>query len=878
MASLMVRRSWLIPLLLLLAGLGFTLAARLQAEEDLHQIKQDKLDYRANEITTNIQLRLKSYEQVLLGASGLFAAAGSVDRNQFRTYVEKLNLAQSFPGIQGVGFGQLIPPAERQLHVERIRSGGFPNYALRPAGEREIYTSIVYLEPFDWRNQRALGFDMYSEQVRRSAMRQAWEQGVTTISGKVTLVQETDKDTQAGFLMYVPVFRNGSRQNTAGERIANLLGWTYSPFRMNDLMKGILGKQYGETAANIDLEIYDGSVVSPKAQLYDSSRVGQGRESIIRVFHASRTVEFGGHVWTVVVHALPEFEQQAATDRTHLIGNIGVMLSILIASLAWMLLNGRAHAVALAKNMTARLRAGEAELRKVSGLNQAILDSANYAVISSDVDGVIHTFNRAAERMLGYHKEDVVGKTTPAIFHDALEVTRHAEDLSRELGMPVAAGFDAFIAKARLGLADECEWSYIRKDGSSFPVLLSVTALKGDSGEITGYLGVGQDISESKRTQVIMDNLHKEMRLLLESTGEGIYGIDIHGNCTFINGAAARMLGYEVTEMIGRNTHQQIHHHHVDGSPYAVDDCPIYQALHARQPQRVEDEVFWRKDKTALPVEYASYPIVDCGKITGAVITFSDISSRRKMEIMKSEFISTVSHELRTPLTSIHGALALLAGGVAGELPAAAKPLIDVAKKNSQRLILLVNDILDMEKLEAGKMEFDIQPVKLDQLLKQALEANHAYAEQYKVSFELEEDLTEVMVKTDANRLLQVFANLLSNAAKFSPSGGKVLVAIKRAGANIRVEVTDHGPGVPDEFKDRIFQKFAQADSSDTRHLGGTGLGLSITKAMVENMGGSIGFDSQPQVRTTFYVEFAEWHDDEMGAGVNGIQPAKPGS
>ncbi len=236
-------------------------------------------------------------------------------------------------------------------------------------------------------------------------------------------------------------------------------------------------------------------------------------------------------------------------------------------------------------------------------------------------------------------------------------------------------------------------------------------------------------------------------------------------------------------------------------------------------------------------------------------------SVAEKANLAKSDFLSIVSHELRTPLTSIRGALALVAGEVVGELPAAVKPLVDIAHKNSERLILLVNDLLDMEKIEAGKMEFNASPVKLMPLLKQALVGNHAYAEQYQVSYELESELPEAMVSVDSNRMMQVFSNLLSNAAKYSPAGGKVLVAVERIGRRIRVAVKDSGPGIPDEFKDRIFQKFAQADSSDARKKGGTGLGLSIAKAIIEQMGGSIGFDSQPNVQTTFYVELPEWFE-----------------
>lgn len=242
------------------------------------------------------------------------------------------------------------------------------------------------------------------------------------------------------------------------------------------------------------------------------------------------------------------------------------------------------------------------------------------------------------------------------------------------------------------------------------------------------------------------------------------------------------------------------------------------------------------------------------------------ITEREKVERMKSEFISVVSHELRTPLTAIFGSLDVLAGDLKGKLPEQAKVLVDIAHKSSQRLILLVNDILDMDKIEVGKMEFDMRPVNIIPLLEQALQGNRAFGEKFNVSYGIESALSEAMIKADSNRLLQVFANLLSNAAKFSPVGGKVLVAVSRVGERIRVEVKDNGIGIPDEFNDRIFQKFFQVDSANTRKKGGTGLGLSITKSLVEQMGGSIGFASQPNVLTTFFVEFQSWHGNAVSA------------
>ncbi len=212
---------------------------------------------------------------------------------------------------------------------------------------------------------------------------------------------------------------------------------------------------------------------------------------------------------------------------------------------------------------------------------------------------------------------------------------------------------------------------------------------------------------------------------------------------------------------------------------------------------------------------------------------------------IKSEFLATMSHELRTPLTSIQGALGLLLGGVAGQLLEKAAALIEIAHRNSDRLVRLINDILDIEKIEAGKMVFDLRRHDLTLLIQQAIETNKAYAGTFGVTlvFQAPDDGGEVLV--DADRFAQVLANLLSNAAKFSPEHGAVEVSCTRIEDRIRIVVADHGPGIAEEFRPRLFEKFSQADSSDTCQKGGTGLGLSICKAIVEKMGGEIGYETR---------------------------------
>ncbi|HQS56871.1 MAG TPA: GAF domain-containing protein [Gallionellaceae bacterium] len=334
-------------------------------------------------------------------------------------------------------------------------------------------------------------------------------------------------------------------------------------------------------------------------------------------------------------------------------------------------------------------------------------------------------------------------------------------------------------------------------------------------------------------------------------TTNGVIITDIEGRAEWINEGFSRITGYTLEEMRGRKPG-----HLLQGE--ATDPKVVASISEALAQQKHFDVELINYSKTGLPfwVQISCNPLLDAaGNLQGFMAIESDVSERKRMERMKGEFVSTVSHELRTPLTAISGALGLLAGGALGGLTGNIKKMVDIAQQNSQRLTFMINDLLDIEKLTAGKMDFDMQIQALMPLVEQAIEGNRTYVGDRHVRMHLTHT-ADVAVRVDNQRLLQVMANLLSNAIKFSPDDGSIELAVQAIDQTVQISVTDHGPGIPAVFHPRIFQKFAQADSSDTRQKGGTGLGLAITQQLVERMGGRIGFDSTEGKGATFYIEF----------------------
>lgn len=296
---------------------------------------QAEFSFKSKEIKRLIEGRILSYEQVLNGAKGLFMASESITREEFKTYVAALKLDLMFPGIQGVGFSVIVPPSKRDDFIKKIRAEGIESFDITPMNMRDFYTSIVYLEPFNERNKRAIGYDMFSEENRREAMQSARDKNSVAISGKVTLLQEYDNNTQSGFLMYLPIFDKSIKNETLQERREHIKGWVYAPFRINDFMHGL--NEYENN--DFDIEIYDNGVVSKKSLMYD--RFANNEKSL---YSSDITINVAGRNWTLLIKSTPIFEAKVDLEKANILLLAGAVFSLFLFYIFWQMVNIKEYA------------------------------------------------------------------------------------------------------------------------------------------------------------------------------------------------------------------------------------------------------------------------------------------------------------------------------------------------------------------------------------------------------------------------------------------------------------------------------------------------------------------------------------------------------
>lgn len=842
-------RFQLVPLIILLGGLliGGFIGMRTQVDNVAHA--EETFSYMAQRAANQIQRRLGSYEYGLRGARGAVIGAGDdkVNREVFRRYAQSRDIDREFPGARGFGFIRRVPETQAADFVSAARTEGRPNFNIKEIqphqGEHFV---IQYIEPVE-RNVPAVGLDVASESNRRNAALRAMHSGEVAITQPIKLIQ-TGGDTHNGFLILLPVYRNGLPLDTEAARIRACFGWVYAPIQIDEVMADF---DYRE--GQFALALHDPTTTAPLRNFFDST----GYRNDFSGLKQDIPIQVGGREWIVEIQATPAFFKALNLTSPWKLGGTITFISLLLSLLTGAALRASARRMQH-ESAAALYRSNERYRTLIEGVRE-------YAILQLDVHGHITTWNSAAERINGYSADEIIGRHFSVFYPPAQD---QPALLEAKLAHAVAQG------------TDEDEGWRVRKDGSRFWASVTIAPLYDEKGELIGYSKITRDISQRREREQALSALNAMQKAILNNAGIAIIATTPdEGTITLFNPSAERLLGYAAEEMIGKHTPAIFHDpdevvaraaqlSNELGTPIT----PGFESFVAKARTGQADTNEWTyitkigKRKTVLLSAAGMFD--EQRKLLGFVGLAIDLTQQKRHEAelesarhaaeratqAKSEFLANMSHEIRTPMNAILGMIQVV---LQGQLQSQQRDYLSKALEASRALLSILNGILDHAKVEAGGMELEDKEMAIETVLSQTVALFGLQAEQKGLQLVL--DMPASLpgpMHGDPLRLGQVLANLVGNAIKFTDAGEVHLkvehVGTSATGNTFRFSVRDTGIGMTDEQRARIFTPFSQADNSITRRFGGTGLGLSISSALVEMMGGHLEVESQAGVGSTF--------------------------
>ena len=854
----LTRSTLWVPTVVLVVTLLATVLLYRVVDRGITEHAEFRLRSQSDEITRRFLRRLRLNEQVLHGGNALFGVKGdSLTRDDWRQYVASLNLSEKLPGTLGVGYAVWLSPSQKEGHVRKVRAEGFPGYTIRPDGERSSYTAIIWLEPFNEKNRRAFGYDMYSEPVRRGAMERARDTGETSIAaGGITLVQESGKDMQRGMLMYAPSYRQGMATETVAQRRAALRGFVYSPIRLNDFISAI----FTTLPSEIDFEINAGRTPSPDNLIF-SSRHAHHRslpEGYRPLFATSRTIDAYGVTWHFSFTSLPPFDAGINHGKVQTILLVGLPLSIVMGLLSFMQLRSRQQSLIIAEQVERQLAAQQRLF--------LLVQQTPLAVIEWDDRLRVIAWNRAAEEIFGYAADEAIGA--------------HASFIVPESAVP---DLSAVLASHRQSTGSTRRVGRnLTKDGAIIDCEWFTTGLVDQQGTVVGIVSLVQDISEQKQAEQELRRASTYARSLIEASLDPLVTIAPDGTISDVNRASTLATGSSREEMIG-----------TDFSSYFTDPDRAragYLQVFDKGAVRDYPLEIRHRDGRITPVLYNATVFRDeAGNVAGVFAAARDITEIKQYERQledardtaeaanraKSEFLANMSHEIRTPLNGVMGMIQLLEYTALTEIQ---RNYLDVMRSSSESLLSLINDVLDLSRIEAGRIELEMRDFSLRGSVSDVITTQISLI--HRKGLGIETDIPAAVpdnLSGDQLRLKQILLNLLGNAIKFTNKGGiRIAVTVSERHSDtalLTIAVTDTGIGIGPEALRKIFEPFVQADSSTTRQYGGSGLGLSICTRLAELMGGRIWAESREGAGSTFFVQIpftvneavVERHDRRRG-------------
>ncbi len=514
--------------LVLLVGLGITLLAWESARNDASKRLQEEFDFRVNQTVSRIEKRVQDVKLILRGTVGLFTASSVVTRQEFKAYIESIQIEKNYPGIRSVAVSKLIAAKDREPFERLARAGGTSDYRIWPEGEREQYAPVLYLEPASEQNRAVLGYDVYSESLRRHAMEQARDSGRSAITDKIVLVTAGEKETQGDFLVFAPQYRNGAARETQEQRQANLVGWVQLAFRMDDMVRGIMGDTMGPFFGSISLNIFAGESQSEKSLVYQSE-TGKAKAYARpeAKYQASRVIPFSNKTFTVTTYSTPAFEGRINDTKSVAILIVGVVTSVLISLLVWQLSSGNRRAIMLARRMNHDLITREKRYR------QMFEDNATIAYILDPVTGKIIDVNEVAAKFWGYSVAELRTMNIAAINISP------ADEIQTSLQQQVEEGNSGqFTARHRL------------KNGEIRDVEIYRSTLT--TQESTCIYCIVHDVTRRKQAEKALLESQEKLRVTIETAMDAVVQMDERGMVIDWNTRAEITFGWSRQQAIGQ--------------------------------------------------------------------------------------------------------------------------------------------------------------------------------------------------------------------------------------------------------------------------------------------------------------------------------------
>jgi PAS domain S-box-containing protein len=884
------------PFLALAAGLLFTFIVSYRLEKVGEAQDRARFQGLVQEVHAGIESRLEAYTSLLRAGTGLFVGSENVSGAEFKKFVETLNLADHYPGVQGMGFSLRLTPEERVALISNQRQQGHADFHLWPESQeanKAEYHAVLYLEPEDERNRAAIGFDMSTVPTRLAAMNQARDTGAPAATGPVTLFQFTSPQlSQPGFVIYAPVYKKGSQPADANSRREALVGFVFSPFRTEDFFRGII---MSSATNNVAFQVYDDAESTPPGLVYSSpeSAISPAYEPR---FIATTTLTVGGRPWSIKFASRPGFDVALMKSWVPYTFAAGIFISLLFFGITWSQTRAREEAERseadvrkseslVRKTLEDRERA-EAAVKESEERYRELVENANDIVFSLDLDGNLISVNKAVESITGFKQSDLVGMNMSEF------LTPISDQSARQMTQRKLAG------EERTNYEVEVQ----TKTGSLVTLEIS-SRLAFSDGKPVGIQGVARDISTRRQAEEALRQadqraLSEYERLLEKVTGlaqtlgtardlraifrglrdftllsvpcDGLF-VSLYDPIRDVRTAC---YGWGDLEEIDTSQLPPMPVNNIGPNSRAIRTNKVIITDDYMNTTRGHPAVIVGPDNGARPQSSLCAPMAVMGRIIGTIevqsyerfayreehITAMRLAANltavavenvgllerestaraaaEESNRLKDEFLATVSHELRTPLTAILGWSRMLeSASLDAEI---AKRAIDTIKRNAKVQAQIVDDILDVSRIITGNLYLELQPIELAPVLESAINVVRPTADAKGIQIEVDFSNEPTAVPGDADRLQQVFWNLLSNAVKFTPSGGKVRVQLRKVDSKVEVEVADTGKGITAEFLPFVFDRFRQADSTSTRQHGGLGLGLAIARHLIEIHGGSI--------------------------------------